>query len=284
MQKEIDFPVRVLMVFRRLFSGGSQHFIMNQYRAIDRTKVQFDFVVHGDEAGIFESEVKDLGGKIYRCPYIYNGVNHISYCKWWKRFYGSHPEYKIVYGHLMSTASIYLYYAKKTGKVTICHSHSSSNGKGFSAVIKDMMQYPIRYIADYKFACSEDAGKWLYGNNIINNRNFMVIPIGIDLKRFKYSESKRNEIRNALNLKGRYVIGHIGRFETVKNHTFLIDLFSVLLKQLPDAKLLLVGDGSMRKNIEKKCIRLGIRTNVVFAGSRTNPEEFYQAAWILVLV
>lgn len=126
--------------------GGAETMIMNLYRNIDRSKIQFVFVVHTDKKCDYDDEIKLLGDKKVRMP-RYNGKNHFKYKKAWVDFFKSNPEYKIIHGHLNSTAAIYLIIAKKHGLTTIAHSHSSSSGKGISAIIKNIIQYPIRYTA-----------------------------------------------------------------------------------------------------------------------------------------
>ena len=132
-------PIRVLQVLGGLEAGGAESFVMNLYRAVDREKVQFDFVKHIEHKGVYEDEITQMGGKIYRCPQ-YTGKNHFAYCKWWDSFFREHPEYHVIHGHVRSTASIYLKIAKKNGLVTIAHSHSTSNGSGISAIVKDILQ------------------------------------------------------------------------------------------------------------------------------------------------
>lgn len=112
---------------------------MNLYNNMDRKKVQFDFVVTPEERKDLYEQVEKMGGRIFVCP-KYTGKNHFAYCKWWDSFFKEHPEYHVIHGHVRSTASIYLKIAKKNGLVTIAHSHSTSNGSGISAIVKDMLR------------------------------------------------------------------------------------------------------------------------------------------------
>lgn len=122
----MDKPIRVLHVIGIMNRGGAETMIMNLYRHIDRSKVQFDFVENSSEPAIFDEEIISLGGRIYRCPH-YNGKNHFTYVKWWNEFFQAHSkEYPIVHGHLGSTAAIYLAIAKKYGVYTIAHSHNTN--------------------------------------------------------------------------------------------------------------------------------------------------------------
>lgn len=219
-------PIRVLQVLGGLEAGGAESFVMNLYRKIDKRNVQFDFVKHITHKGVFEDEIHQMGGKIYQCPQ-YTGKNHFAYCKWWDDFFEEHPEYHMIHGHVRSTAAIYLKIAKKHDLVTIAHSHSTSNGSGVSAMVKDLMQLPIRNTADYLFACSDRAGEWLFGKKATKMPNYQMIPNGIDLSRFAFDEKKRFQMRKELFIdETALVLGHVGRMTEPKNHKFLLQLFA----------------------------------------------------------
>lgn len=269
--------VRVLQVMGCLNRGGAEAMIMNLYRNMDTSKVQFDFVVHTNERCAYDNEVEKLGGKIYHAP-RYNVANHFLYIKWWKKFFRQHKEYKIVHAHIRSSAAIFLAVARKMGCTTIIHSHNTSNGRGISSMVKKILQLPIRYIADYLFSCSDLAGKWLYGKKTVYSSNYRMVPNCIDCTKFSYSQVQREKIRGEQNIeKNCFVIGHIGRFQEAKNHEFLIQIFAEVLFRKPDVKLLLIGDGKLRRKIEQKCEDLGIRKQVIFTGVQSHPEQFYQA-------
>lgn len=277
----MKLPVRVLQVVGIMNYGGAETMIMNLYRNIDRSQVVFDFVVHGDDVGAYDQEIFELGGKIYHCP-KYKGYNHLTYVKWWEKFLKNHSEYKVIHGHIRSVAAIYLLIAKKYGRITIAHSHSTSNGHGISSLIKNIMQYPIRYIADYLFACSKEAGEWLFGRKKIKENNYIEFPNAIDVDKFQFDEKLRNRTREQLMIEDKFVVGHVGRMMDAKNHMFLLEIFTEILKREPHAILILVGDGPLRKEIEKKCVALSIREKVYFVGTTSTPESLYQAMDIFV--
>lgn len=255
---------------------------MNIYNNIDREKVQFDFIVTPEDKKDLYEQVEQMGGRVFVCP-KYTGKNHFAYCKWWDSFFKEHPEYHVIHGHVRSTASIYLKIAKKNGLVTIAHSHSTSNGSGVSAIVKDMLQLPIRYTADYLFACSDKAGKWLYGEKATKQPNYRMIPNGVDLRRFAFCEEKRQQMRQGLGIaEDTFVLGHIGRITVPKNHRFLVELFAEYHKENPNSRLLLVGDGELFETLQQQCTQLGIRDAVIMAGSKTNTEDYYQAMDVFV--
>ncbi|WP_226675668.1 glycosyltransferase family 1 protein [Rossellomorea aquimaris] len=269
-------PNRILQVFALMNQGGAETMIMNFYRNIDRSKIQFDFLVHTQEECVYDKEIRALGGKIFYIP-PYTGKNHFQYKMAWNNFFEEHPEYKIIHGHVRSTASIYLKIAKKYGLTTLAHSHSTSSGNGTSAIVKNILQYPIRYTADYLFACSKVAGEWLFGKRASKQGNFIVLNNAIETNRFAYNEGLRINKRRELKVENRFVVGHIGRFNTPKNHGFLIEIFKEIYILNPNAVLLLVGDGELKKTIEKKTYELGLNKNIIFTGVRSDIPELLHA-------
>lgn len=275
-------PIRVLQVLAGMNRGGAETFIMNVYRNIDRTKVQFDFVLFRKEECDYNEEIGKLGGKIYWIP-RYNGRNHFKFKKAWHTFLKEHPEYKIIHGHVRSTASIYLKIANKHSLTTIAHSHStSSRGSGAEQLIKNIIQLPIRYTADYLFSCSDEAGEWLFGKKSTKKENYRIVKNAINTEEFKYNRIRRDEIRKQLAIQDKFVIGHIGTFTTPKNHTFLIDVFKAVHEQNREAILLLVGDGALRSSIEKKIEELRLSDSVKLIGVRSDIPNLVQAMDIFV--
>lgn len=260
-------PIRVLQVFALMNRGGAETMIMNIYRNLDRTKIQFDFVVHTEEVCDFDDEIKLLGGRIYRIP-RYEGKNHLQYLNFWADFFRNNPDYKIIHGHIRSTASIYLNIARKFGLITIAHSHSTSSGGGIEGIVKGAFQYPIRHFSDYLFACSEGAGMWLYGKNVLSRKNFFVVNNAIDSELFAFNEATRLEKRLNLRIEKKLVFGHVGRFISIKNHQFLIDIFKEIHSMVPGSVLLLIGDGELKPEIEKYVKEKKLNNEIFFLGIR----------------
>lgn len=264
--------IRVLQVFGRMDRGGAETMIMNLYRNIDRTKVQFDFVVHTDEKCAFDEEIKALGGYIYSVPRL-NIKNTLNYKKSWKELLRNHSEWRIVHGHIASSASIYLAVAHKQGRYTISHSHSIGTGKYH--FIRKLLEFKI--IADYYMACSIAAGLFLFGENKVNSDLFKLLPNAISTYDYEYDPLARDKVRKAFNITGEALIGHVGSFTDVKNHRFLLEIFSAIKKKQFNAKLMLVGDGPLRSGIETKAKELGIYEDIIFTGVRSDVNELLQA-------
>lgn len=274
-------PIRVLHVIRLMNHGGVESMIMNLYRNIDRTKIQFDFVQNSSEPAVYDEEILSLGGRIYHCPH-YNGKNHFAYTGWWHDFFRSHPnEYPIVHGHLGSTAAIYLSIAKKYGSFAIAHSHSAGAG----SLSYRLFAYPTRFVADQFFACSAEAASARYGGRVAgDSKKCRVINNAIDAAKFAFDADARKKLRQEWGIpEAALVIGHLGRFRREKNHMFLLEVFEAIHRDNPNALLLLVGDGELRREIEAKIRELGLADWVILAGTRSNTWEYYSAMDVFVL-
>lgn len=268
-------PIRVLHVVSSMRCGGIENFLMNVYRKINRDQIQFDFIVNDKSEGFFDKEIIEMGGKIHYLPKL-NHKNFFSLRRKWRLFFKDHNEYRILHVHLRSYASIFLPIAKKNGLKTIIHSHSTDNDKNIFSIIKTILQFPLKYQADYFFACSEAAGKWLYGKKFEKDKNFLLVKNGIDTSKYAANQGCKDLNVNNFNLKNRFIVGHVGRFSAVKNHNFLIEIFNEICKINEKAVLLLLGDGELKSEIEKKVIKLGLKDRVVFAGIKENIADFLQ--------
>ena len=274
-------PIRILHMIGSLNLGGSQSMVINLHKAIDKSKVQFDYVVDHPNHLYFADIVKNLGGKIYTMP-TFKGFNYFEVRSAWNIFFKQHPEYKILHSHVRSYASLYLPIAKRAGLKTIVHSHNTSNGKGVTSIAKHILQYPLRYLSDYYFACSKKAGVWLFGEKKVECDRFHILPNAVDVRNFAYSDERRNEIRNELNLGNKIVYGNIGRLTKQKNQDFLIDVFSGVYKKNNNSTLLIVGSGELEYSLKEKVTALGLKESVVFTGARADVAALLSAIDVFV--
>lgn len=274
-------PIRILQITGGMNMGGIENFIMNIYRNIDRGKVQFDFLVHQEEKQVFEDEILALGGKVFRVSNL-SKVGHFGYIKELKKFFNKYKEYNIVHSHYNTISGIILREAKRC-EITnrIAHSHTSyPKYRLIEKIYKEYSKSLIKNSVTKKFACSKKAGEWLFGKNA----DFKVINNGINPQEYIFNNKKRTEIRNQLNIKeDEIVIGHIGRFSNEKNHRFLIDIFNELLKLNLKYRLVLVGDGDTKQEIEKKVKNLKLEEKVKFLGIRKDVSNILQALDIFIL-
>ncbi len=269
-------PIRILHMIGSLNIGGSQSMVVNLHKAIDRSKVQFDYIIDRPGELYFAETIRQLGGKIYELP-TFKGFNFLEIRKSWKTFFKNHPEYRILHSHIRSYASLYLPIAKKAGLKTIIHSHNTSSGKGVKAVVKSCLQYGLRKNADYYFACSKAAGKWLFGEKITKQSNYFVLNNAIDVGKYAFSEQSRKKIRDEFNIKDQFVVGHVGRFHPQKNHLFLVDVFARVHEKYPNSILMLVGTGELMNLVKEKIAEYKLNDSVIFAGARSDVNELLSA-------
>jgi glycosyltransferase involved in cell wall biosynthesis len=266
--------IRVLQVLASLDRGGAESMIMNIYRNIDRNKIQFDFVVNERETEYaYEVEIRELGGRIYHMP-SYKIANYFTYKRAWKRLLCEHPEWSIVHGHHTSPAFIYLTVANSLNRVTIAHSHTAGGERSLKSRTKVLTRYPLRYIADHLFACSSSAAKWMFG---MHSASASIVNNSIDTHKFVFNEVVRKDIREKFKIDNQFVIGHVGSFQTPKNHNFLIDIFKAIHERNIKTVLILVGDGDLRQSIERKVAQLGLSDSVIFTGIRSDIPNLLQA-------
>lgn len=274
-------PIRVAQIIGKWLGGGVESVVMNYYRHIDRTKIQFDFICDEDSTNIPYEEIKKLGGKVILVP-PYQKV--FKYQKELIRIFKEN-NYKIVHSHINTLSVFPLRAAKKANvPVRIAHSHSTTNKKEWKKNLLKQILRPFSkvYATDY-MCCSELAGRWLFGNKEYDNGNVYLLNNAIDLDKFKYDEEKRKEKRKELNIEdSTLVIGHVGRFVEQKNHRFLIDIFNEVHKQKENSILLLVGQGPLMEEMKEKVKILGLEKNVMFLGQRSDINELYQAMDLLL--
>ncbi|MBQ8472248.1 MAG: glycosyltransferase [Bacilli bacterium] len=274
--------IRILQYIGSLNIGGSQTMIMELYRNIDKKKIQFDFIIDKEEK-YFQKEIESLGGKVYVLP-NYNGKNHFLYTRAWDDFFENHKEYKIIHSHVRSTAAIVLKIAKKYGLITISHSHSTSNGKGISSVIKKIYQYKIRYIANYFIGCSKESCIWLFGKKVADSNKCFVLNNSINTEKFLYNSNIRNTIRKKYHLEDKFIIGTVGRFVESKNHKFILEIFNEIQKNNKEAFLLLIGDeSSLKCEIQNKIKDLNLEDKVLILTNRSDVNEFLQVMDVFVM-
>ena len=274
-------PVRVLQVLGGTGLGGAESRVMDSYRHLDRSQIQFDFCVHSQEEGFFDREIESLGGHIYRVP-RFRVVNWFSYRKAWKEFFRAHsangrPVYAAVHGHMTSTASIYLPIAKAAGvPLAIAHARSAGVDPGLKGAMTRFLRRNLGKKADVCLTCSRLAGEAVFGKKMVEEGRVTTVPNAIDAAEFAFSEKTREQKRAELGIGAReFVIGHVGRFGHMKNHAFLLDVFAEIHKKLPDSRLLLVGEGGLMGSVREKAASLGLSDRVIFTGNQARVADFY---------
>lgn len=265
-------PIRVAQIVGKMVGGGVESVVMNYYRHIDRSKVQFDFLVDEDSTCVPEKEITSLGGHVFRIPPYQHPIRYRHELIRLMR----EQQWSIVHSNINTLSVFPLSAAKKAGvPVRIAHSHSTM-GKGEFA--KNAMKLALRPFANVyptvRFACSHYAGEWLFGKNA----DFTVIPNAIELDKFRFNAGVRQKTRQELSIADdTFLIGHVGRFMPQKNQTFLVDVLADLLPKRPDTMLAFVGDGPDKSAVQQHAIELGIADHVLFLGQRSDVNRLYQA-------
>ena len=277
-------PIRILMVTGILDRGGAETMIMNMYRHIDRSKVQFDFVEHSLIPGAYDEEIQSLGGRIYHRSRL-NGLNYFEYVKWWNKFFDDHPEYHVVHGHIESMSAVYLSIAKKHHLYTIAHSHNTSEGLTLKQLIFNVVTYKTRYIADNFFACSMKAGEDRYGSVFdIAKPNCKIFYNAIKIRDFAYNPEYRKQIRREFGIdENTLLLGHVGRFRKEKNHELLVEIYKEIIKDRQNTKMIFVGDGPLFNMIREKVKNEGLENGIIFAGMRADVNRIMCAMDVLLL-
>lgn len=275
-------PIYVAQVLNRMDSGGIESVVMNYYRNIDKTKVQFDFYINQDSSFPQRAELEQYGANVYFLP-SYSDV--INYHKTLYQLFKD-KKYKIVHVHLNTMSIFPLFAAWRAGvPVRICHNHSTAHrGEGVRTVLKYILRPFNKIFATDYFACGELAGRWMYGDKCFDAGKVTVMPNAIDTKKFQYDEEKRKKIRKEFNIpEDAFVIGHVGRFVYPKNHQFMVNVFAKFIQQQKNSYMLFVGEGELQEKIQYQVNNLGLKERVIFAGARGDVNYMYSAMDVFFL-
>lgn len=280
--------IRILHILDSLDYGGVSAYIMNQYRNIDRAKVQFDFLTYKNNEKYLE-EIQNLGGKIYTTSIgSKNKLTNFSFSVFQILKFLNNHNYQVIHVHNCSIFGMLKgtlpgKLSKKV-KLVIGHSHNSGTATQsfFDNSIRIFLKEIITWSSDLYFACSHLAGLSKYPNRIIKSSKFEIMYNAIDEKKYVFNEVNRNIIREKFNIEDKTVIGHVGRMEHTKNHSFLLDIFYEIVKEKDDVCLLLIGNGSLQNKLIEKVRDYNIEDKVIFAGVFEDTNELYQAMDLFV--
>lgn len=286
----MEKPIRIAQWGLLAGRGGIESFIMDCYRNIDRTQVQFDFLeLHNERKLAYEDEILDLGGHVYRVMYS-ERESLIQSRKELLKFYRQHEDIVGVHVHANFPYAMPLHLAKEAGiDLRILHSHNSGaahmhdNSNPVQRAMRVMRSISVRHQIDndpsHYFACSDVAAQYMFPD-----KPFRWVKNGINVQRFAFSAVKRKRVRDTLGISDNTtVVGFCGRFRTQKNPLFLLQIFSDYVSIHADSILLLVGTGEFRSQMEDSARRLGIARKICFLGERSDVHELYQAMDLFVL-
>ncbi len=267
--------IRVLNVISGLNNAGTEAVVMNYYRHIDRTKIQFDFLVLDVAENLYyEKEITALGGNIYKiCPF---GKNPFKNIRERRKFFRTR-KYDIVEVHSPSALRYaYCREAKKSGAKVIFHVHNTCSQKGF------LIRYARKQIKKYcdeTVTCSQYAARSVLGENADK-----IVYNAIDREAYKFDADKRETVRKFYNISlDLCVIGHVGRFSEQKNQLFLLNVFKEVIRCKPNMRLILKGHGAMKNEIEAFIKSENLTNFVIVADDSFSAAELYNAFDLFVL-
>lgn len=270
-------PIRVAQIMGHMAVGGVESTIMNHYRALDRTKVTFDFIVDDDSKKVPEDEIRALGGRVFRIPKV--GLLHLPQydAALSEVLTEIHPD--IVHSNINSLSFFPLRVAKKNGvKIRIAHNHSMSNRKELIRdAAKNMLRPVSRVYPNALAACTETAGAWLFGKNAVRKGRVHIIKNAIDVRQYAFSARPRQALRRQYDLDDKFVVGQVGRLASQKNYLFSVEVFAKILKRQPNAVFIMLGEGNQRAEIEQRIRDLGIGHAVFLLGNQLNVNEWNSA-------
>lgn len=278
--------VKVLQVLDYInHNSGVSAVVMNYFSNMNHERIQCDFLLFEEPENEISDEIVRCGGGFYTTGKP-GRKSILDYRKRVEQFFAQHAgEYDIVHVHIPNAAFVVLRSARKYGvPARVIHSH---NARGADGTIKKMRNYLLNkwgiLYANQYFACSEAAGRYLYGNKKVERGQVIIINNAINLAEYRYNVEARNKIRNALGVEDELLIGHIGRFVEQKNHQCLIMIFEELQKRNVSSKLILLGDGPMLDEIENEVVKKELTDKVIFGGVVDNVEEYLSAMDVFLL-
>lgn len=276
---------KVLIVTESISYGGLNLASINFQKYLNPDLFECVFCVRRDTIGELEKEVLDRGVRVIHVPD--DKLDYVSSFKFYRNIM-TDEHFDIVHCHLPFISGLILLAAKQCGvKKRVAHAHFSqpytdtaiySKKKQVVAVVYRMvMRLLLKMFCNIKIACGENAGYYLYGKKVFDKKG-IVLNNGIDTDSFLYDESVRNNVRNDLRIPvDAVVLGHIGQLYSVKNQSYVIDVFNEYHKANDNSYLLLIGDGDDREMLESKIKDLELEKNILMLGLRNDANRLYQA-------
>jgi glycosyltransferase involved in cell wall biosynthesis len=274
-------PIRVAQVIGKMWAGGVETVVFNYYRALDHEKIQFDFYYDEDSTVEPPRDIIDMGARFFMLP---------PYQKIWKyipelRRHLKEEKYTIVHSHLNTLSIFSLFAAWSAGvPIRIAHNHSVPGGNEWkrNCLKRFLKRFSKIFASDY-FACSEKAGRWMFGDKTFDAGKVCVVKNAIDWNLFTTNERDLCLLKTKFHLEGKFVIGHVGRLTYAKNHIFMVDVLEEVLKKEKNAVLFLVGGGDLYNAIASYVKFKHLEEKVIFAGQVANPQDYYQLIDVMIV-
>lgn len=277
---------RIVEIAAFEWRAGIEIFLLDLLRLIDKEQMQIDFLVTNINKGPIDDDINSLGGRIYRIsPLSIKFLGLLKHIKEVNAFFAENKDVDVVHIHGNTAISLLdALIVKKNGvKTIIGHSHNNGANKPIDKIKHCICKVMIANCFTNRMACSQSAWNWMYFGKM-NPKTDFIVKNGIDITKYEFDSDKRKQMRKSLDIsEEEYVIGCVGRLNIQKNHLFLLESFSKVSKNVKDVKLLLVGEGELRPQIEKKIKELGLQKKVILTGSVENTADYYNTMDLYVM-
>lgn len=271
---------RVAIIMGKMHSGGKKNLVMEYYRHIDRTQIQFDFICDEDSNAVPKDEIESLGGRVFMvAPYqnILKNIHDIKkICK--------QNKYNIIHGY-NGTMNVFAMYVgwRCHIPIRINESISMAHRADKKTILKNLLKPFTKMFSTHYMANGEACGRWQFGDKLFEAGKVAIFKTVINTQTCKFDIALREKTRTVYNLSDNIVIGHIGRLTEQKNTLFVIDIFYNIVKIETKARLLIIGDGNLKDAMLERIDKYGIKDKVLYLGRREDIAQFYNAMDCFVL-
>ncbi len=270
----------ILFTISAMVSSGTMKFVLEAVRHLDKEKYNIIVFSDNNKKGKEQAEFEKNGAKV-----IYSNVHRFKHpIKYIRQIKQLLSDERIDIIHACDDLSMAFMFPVVPKNIKfVAHSHNTyfrfTKSKILSSLALRMFRKSIIKKSNVRLACGEDAGRALYGNS-----SFVVIPNGIDIKRFEYSAIKRKTVRKQLGIdNSATVLLTIGRLEKEKNQSFMIDVFRDYQKTINNSYLLIVGDGADKEMLNAKIKEYGLGKRCLIVPSRPDVSDIYSAGDLFLL-
>lgn len=275
-------PLRILHIVGKMDRAGAETMLMNLYRHIDRSKIQFDFITFSSDKGDYDDEIISMGGKII--PIV--AKEPISRMLKLTVFLKNNPEYQVVHAHMLLSNAFHLLAAKTAGvKYRISHSHNTTNGKAglINQAYEKWALLVNRTLSTQKIACGEQASQYLFGSA----KDVLILPNAVDVdKMISVADNSRNYINDIFSQSSKDLgikIIQVGRLSEVKNHDFSLRISKELKNRKINFTLFVVGQGPLEEQLKSKVIKENLQYNIQFLGVRSDIAELMSSVDYMIM-